>query len=259
MHACVRVIRYRCTNVSIYVRHRSHRAIPTTFNIVSIALACPHAEPPHASFKRRDSTSRQWCWPGCSGCPGIPRRRACSSDDQQPAAFKPKLRQQPGDDRVGAGWRAGVGCWREVFGNVALSCTCMRACIHTCVHADIHAYMHAPTHPRLLVYMRNAADLRCGVVRRGAGHLLTRTALATPVWSCHHSRPHQRRRLKRSLYVTLLLILANAADRPSVQAKTLCVMGMTPTSPLPRRPHFRLWASLNPSTWLKGVCGCANR
>ena len=119
--------------------------------------------------------------------------------------------------------------------------------------------MHAPTHPRLLVYMPNAADLRCGVVRRGAGHLLTRTALATPVWSCHHSRPHQRRRLKRSLYVTLLLILANAADRPSVQAKTLCVMGMTPASPLPRRPHFRLWASLNPSTWLIGVCGCANR
>ena len=159
MHACVRVIRYRCTNVSIYVWHRSHRAIPTTFSIVSIALACPHAQPPHASFKRRDFTSRQWCWPGCSGCPGIPRRRACSSDDQQPAAFKPEFRQQPGDDRVGAGWMAGVGCWREVFGNVALGCTCMHACIHTYMHADIHTYMHAPTHPRLLVYMPNAADL----------------------------------------------------------------------------------------------------
>ena len=129
-----------------YMYGTGHRAIPTTFSIVSIALAWPHAQPPHASFKRRDFTSRQWCWPGCSGCPGIPRRRACSSDDQQPAAFKPEFRQQPGDDRVGAGWMAGVGCWREVFGNVALGCTCMHAYIHACMQTHIHICMHPHTH-----------------------------------------------------------------------------------------------------------------
>ena len=88
------------------------------------------------------------------------------------------------------------------------------------------------------------------MVRRGAGHLLTRTALATPVWSCHHSRPHQRRRLKRSLYVTLLLILANAADRPSVRNGYDANITTAPTSTLSPVGEFESKYLADRCVWL---------